>query len=725
VEYFTGFGVTYDSAGTPLSGTITGLQERFLGTPTFTVTGANVSAVAFNAFADAGNTIGALRAIFSGNDVLQGGPGADLLSGLAGNDTLTGGFGADTLLGAEGDDTFLFNAVRSGGTSGTGQISGGDGFDTLDLSNVSPSTVGTVTTNTGAYSFGFYVGSQKFSLAGVELIKLGSGSDYVSFSGTETETVVVRSGSGNDQFYVQGTQTVYGEDGDDNFFASGDFLSAYAGSIDGGNGNDTLQTNISFLVDLATGKASSGKGQFSLGSIENVTAITFGYASEIRGDDNANRLTVSSINDDGRLGILLDGRGGADTIVGSAGADTLFGGAGDDFIQGGGSADRITAGSGRDTIAGTLANLNGDVITDFSADDRLVLTGASTANFSFGLSNGVLSIGSSSVTLQGYSGKLSAYASLNGDVALSAPRPSEFDFNGDGRSDILWRNANGDLTTWQGNGGPTATQFQHGVYYTSVDPSWKAVETFDLNGDGTADILWRNSNGAVSVWTGTGNGSFAGVFFENSTGSNWTIAAAGDFNGDGQDDVLWRAAGGDVAVWSSTGTGLAGSYYHEPVEAAWRIQGVGDFNGDGRSDILWRRSDGGVTTWNSTGNGFAGSGFSGTVGNTWQIDGIGDWNGDGKDDLFWHSDRGEVVVWTGQENGFNTSAYYNASVGPDWKFAEIADFNGDGRADILWRHDAGALSIWLSEGNGFNTSAFYDASVSTASGWSVVSHDFV
>jgi hypothetical protein len=102
------------------------------------------------------------------------------------------------------------------------------------------------------------------------------------------------------------------------------------------------------------------------------------------------------------------------------------------------------------------------------------------------------------------------------------------DFNGDGRDDVLWRNINGALSNWLGTqtGGfvindPNA--------FAMVPTDWYVAGVGDYNGDGRSDILWRNQNGAVSDWLGTPSGGWvindahAYAQVENNwhIGSNW------------------------------------------------------------------------------------------------------------------------------------------------------------------------------------------------------------
>ena len=94
----------------------------------------------------------------------------------------------------------------------------------------------------------------------------------------------------------------------------------------------------------------------------------------------------------------------------------------------------------------------------------------------------------------------------------------------------------------------------------------------------------------------------------------------GDFNGDGKADILWRNASGEVYEWLLNGTNIIGEGSPDTVGNHWQIAGVGDFNGDGKTDILWRNTASGeVDVWLMNGTSVIGSGSPGTVGNHWQI----------------------------------------------------------------------------------------------------------
>ena len=77
------------------------------------------------------------------------------------------------------------------------------------------------------------------------------------------------------------------------------------------------------------------------------------------------------------------------------------------------------------------------------------------------------------------------------------------DFNNDGSSDVLWRNTSGELTEWRMNGSTIASSGDITFNGTAVSPdaTWNIVEIGDFNGDGRSDILWRsNTTGALAEW---------------------------------------------------------------------------------------------------------------------------------------------------------------------------------------------------------------------------------
>ena len=78
------------------------------------------------------------------------------------------------------------------------------------------------------------------------------------------------------------------------------------------------------------------------------------------------------------------------------------------------------------------------------------------------------------------------------------PHPLTKDFNGDGKSDILWRNStSGEVDIWHMNG----TTLASGGAVATLPAAWQIQGTGDFNGDGKSDILWRNTTRVnVDIW---------------------------------------------------------------------------------------------------------------------------------------------------------------------------------------------------------------------------------
>ena len=278
------------------------------------------------------------------------------------------------------------------------------------------------------------------------------------------------------------------------------------------------------------------------------------------------------------------------------------------------------------------------------------------------------------------------------------------DFNGDGMSDIAWRQNGGATAAWLMNGAQVS---QFGSLGT-VPTNWQIVAQRDFNGDGKHDWLWRDgTSGTLAIWLLNGlqvlqTGSLGAV------ASTWTVAGTGDFNGDGKGDILWRDGNtGAVALWLLNGLQVSQSGSLGAVPSNWVIAGVGDFNGDGKADILWRdTSSGTVAIWLLNGLQVVQSGSLGAVPTSWVIAGTGDFNGDGKCDILWRdTNTGTVAIWLLNDLQVVQSGSLGA-VPSAWTIAETGDFNGDGKSDLLWRStSSGAAAIWFLNGLQVSSSA--------------------
>jgi Ca2+-binding RTX toxin-like protein len=556
----------------------------------------------------------------SQNDTINTGAENNIINAGAGDDIVNGGGGIDILDGGAGTDTL--NLDLSAQTAN------------LNITNYQTSGInlpGVVTaTNFEAFNISTGTGNDTVTQAGLVNGVVIRGNDYIN------------TGSGNDTINAGlGTDTV-----------------------NGGDGNDTL------IIDYSIGDT-------GLGIQMNSSSAGNGFANRL---DSTQRVYLDTIyfNNIEQF-----------NVTGTSQNDTINTGAGNDTINGGGGADKLFGGAGNDTyiISRTLGG--GTVITDFSGtnDTLSLIGGASLSTTQVTRSDTTLIVDlnqdgifnlTTDLSISGYfanntgsaagTGFIENLAGLSGSKVLNTSTPS--DFNNDGKSDILWRNENGDVALWQMNGSTLTT----GSVFANVSTAWKIASAGDFNGDGKSDILWRNNDGQVALWQMNGATPTTQSVI-GTVPTNWQISGTGDFNSDGKADILWRnTTDGSVAIWQMNGNTPTAQTVVGAASTDWKISSTGDFNGDGKADILWRNNDGQVAIWAM--NGYIALSKDLTtpypsVDNSWKISGTSDFNGDGKSDILWRNDNSSVETWL--MNGSTVTAANLVSPNPvvdnTWKIA--------------------------------------------------------
>jgi hypothetical protein len=282
----------------------------------------------------------------------------------------------------------------------------------------------------------------------------------------------------------------------------------------------------------------------------------------------------------------------------------------------------------------------------------------------------------------------------------SAQNPAAtHDFDGNGYSDFAWETVSGDVAIWLFKPG-LGTVGSNSMGPMSPGDGWDLVGE-DKFLDGGSQLLWQNlTTNQLVIWTVIGFDGFVVNPIDIGYGTSpWTVVGTGDFDGNGYADILWRNFDtGEVGIWLMS-NGNVVSKAIVPGDTSWMIKGVGDFNGDGMADILWQNNaSNALSIWFMNGTQIISDAGFGPANGGWNIVGTGDFNGDGIADILWNGPENAVGIWL--MNGATPTAQAvvaNAAAG--WKIINTGDYNGDGNSDIAFQNvNNNAVTIWCVSG---------------------------
>jgi hypothetical protein len=203
-----------------------------------------------------------------------------------------------------------------------------------------------------------------------------------------------------------------------------------------------------------------------------------------------------------------------------------------------------------------------------------------------------------------------ASSTVLGNVPTTWSVAATGDFNGDGKADILWRDTSGNVGIWLMNG----TTVQQVSVIGNVPTNWVIA-----GADNHGDIFWRNAvTGDVGIWKMNGT-TIAQSVDLGPVPLSWTIAGTGDFDGNGSTDIVWRDTSGNVGIWLMNGTQILSTAMLGNVPLTWTVAQTGDYSGASMSDILWTDSAGDVGAWFMNGTTISSTKVYGSVGTAWSV----------------------------------------------------------------------------------------------------------
>lgn len=490
---------------------------------------------------DLGNTATGLVA--AGNNRVYGFGGADTISfnTLTGNNVAFGGTGNDSITTGSGNDEIHGGADGDTITSAA-QIAGNDTIfgDGGNDSIVIAKAAGNLFINGNAGDDAISIGAT--SGAGAGTIHGGQGNDTITVSTNDTGSNQIFGDLGNDSITTgSGADTVSGGDGDDVIVANGS--AANGQNINGNAGSDTITDGAG--ADTIHG----GQGNDSI----NTTADT--KADVIHGDLGDDTITTAA------------GHTGADSIYGDAGNDSIVittgantdgvtasGGDGNDTISigtGVAGTDVLYGNAGADQFNITLDAAGADTITigDYTSADAIVLA-SPTGTLASVVTNS--SINSSSITLATAGDKLILNTTGSDTIAATLNSvASIIGWNNSSTAVSLTGGLGADfLISYSGNdtlndGGGTGLDYLTG----GTGNNLFVLGNTAVGADET--IIGGGGNDTLSIITGSGTVTHAGThitgisdYVETGTGAR-TLTVAG---------TLVSAANGNNITASSTVT---------------------------------------------------------------------------------------------------------------------------------------------------------------------------
>jgi len=276
------------------------------------------------------------------------------------------------------------------------------------------------------------------------------------------------------------------------------------------------------------------------------------------------------------------------------------------------------------------------------------------------------------------------------------------DIDGDGMTELLVGNSNGNLYCFDHNAG-VKWAYNTGAQIRGA-PACK-----DVDGDGTMEVFVGDMNGIV--WGFSCNGALLTQWgwpkaTQSSPGGGvngvYSSPAIGDINGDGIDDIVVCTWGKYVYAWSYSG-GLLPGWPYDNKDSIWSSPALADIDMDGVKEIIVGADSTGGSGWPWPAGGllYAFNGDGGIVPGfpqvtpevLWSSPAISDIDGDGLQEIIIGTGHYYKAIGRLTTEGHRVYAYnHDGTPVPGWPVVAagstfsspaVGDIDGDGVREIV------------------------------------------
>jgi Ca2+-binding RTX toxin-like protein len=309
----------------------------------------------------------------AGDDIIVGGPNADVINGDDGNDRITGFTGGDDVNGGNGNDVMIWNngdgSDTNDGDAGadTSLITGRNTTDDMTVANngagrqlFTRAAPGGFTVDMGTVErlhLTPFAGDDRLVTQpdvtlpitveagpGLDAITTGAGVDLIE-GGEDVDTL--NGGPGGDRILGNpGNDVMNGNAGDDTLvWNNGDGTD----DMNGEDGLDRIETNLGAADDVSQMKVLNGKVRYDRINAPFGLNIATSEVFELNTFGGADTLDVAP-GLSALIAVTADGGEGNDRFNGGDEADTFLGGLGDDTLDPGVGSDTANGQDGNDTL---------------------------------------------------------------------------------------------------------------------------------------------------------------------------------------------------------------------------------------------------------------------------------------------------------------------------------------------------------------------------------------